>query len=103
MIGGMHATYRRIKVNPDSAADVAKLIESEYVPMLNGFEGFVSYTLVDLGDDEVASVGVFTSAAGAEAANAAAMAWTKERLAPLVASPLEARAGSVLVSAVGPR
>lgn len=95
----MHATFRRIKVNPGKAADVAALIDTEYVKILIGIEGFVSYTLVDVGDDEVASIGLFTSAASADEANAAARSWTVERLAPLVASPLEARAGAVLVAA----
>ncbi len=95
----MHATFRRIKVKPGKAADVATLIESEYVRMLNGIDGFVSYTLVDVGDDEVASIGLFASAESADAANAAARSWTAERLAPLVASALEARAGAVLVAA----
>jgi hypothetical protein len=95
----MHATFRRIQVNPGKAADVAELIGTEYVAMLNGIDGFVSYTLVDVGDDEVASIGLFTSPESAEEANTAARAWTAERLAPLVASPLEARAGAVLVAA----
>ena len=74
---------------------MAALIEAEYLPQLG--DGFVSYTLVDLGDDEVSSVGVFTTAEAADQANAKAAAWTKERLGPLVASPLDARAGTVLV------
>jgi heme-degrading monooxygenase HmoA len=94
---GMYATFRRIKVNPGQAAAVAKLIDAEYIPLVSGIDGFVSYTLVDVGDDEVASIGTFTTSESADAANAAAQAWTKERLAPLVASPLEARAGAVLV------
>jgi hypothetical protein len=40
---------------------------------------------------------VFTDQAGADRANAAARSWTAEVLAPLVASPLDATAGSVLV------
>ena len=93
----MHATFRRIRTKPDKAADVAALIEAEYLPQLDDVEGFVSYTLVDLGDDEVSSVGVFTTAAGAGRANEKAAAWTRERLGPYVVSPLEARAGEVLV------
>ena len=40
---------------------------------------------------------MFTTSEGADAANAKAAAWTKERLGPLVASPLDARARTVLV------
>jgi heme-degrading monooxygenase HmoA len=97
----MHATFRRIKVNPGQAAAVAALIQAEYVPLVTTIDGFVSYTLVDVGDDEVASLGTFDTAESADAANAAAQAWTKERLAPLVASALEARAGAILVNARG--
>ena len=91
----MHATIRRIRTKAGKAAEVAALIEAEYLPLLG--EGFVSYTLVDLGDDEVSSIGVFATAEGADAANAKAAAWTKQRLGPLVDSPLDARAGTVLV------
>jgi quinol monooxygenase YgiN len=93
----VHAALRRIKVRPGQTEEVARLIESEYLPQIENVEGFVSYTLVDLGDDEISSVGVFTSQAGADHANEAARSWTAEVLAPYVASPLDARAGSVLV------
>ena len=93
----MHATLRRIKTQPGQAAEVARLIESEYLPKIESVEGFISYTLVDLGDDEISSVGVFSDQSGAEQANEAARSWTAEVLAPYVASPLDARAGSVLV------
>lgn len=93
----MHATLRRIKTKPGQAADVARLIEAEYLPKISGVEGFISYTLIDLGDDEISSLGVFTSEESAHQANATAHAWTAETLALYVASPLDARAGSVLI------
>jgi hypothetical protein len=58
----MHATLRRIKTQPGGqAADVARLIEAEYLPKIAGVEGFISYTLIDLGADEISSLGVFSS------------------------------------------
>jgi quinol monooxygenase YgiN len=93
----MHATLRRIKTQPGQTAEVARLIEAEYLPQIEGVEGFVSYTLVDLGDDEISSVGVFTDEASAQRANETARSWTAEKLAPYVASPLDARAGPVLI------
>ena len=94
----MHATYRKLKVNPGMAAEVAALIEAEYLPLLDGVPGFHSYTLVELGDDEITSVGVFDDEASAAEANTKAQAWVAERLRPYVASPLEAREGAVLVN-----
>jgi hypothetical protein len=40
---------------------------------------------------------VFTSEASAHHANETAKSWTAKTLSPYVASPLEARAGSVLI------
>jgi len=93
----MHATLRRLKVQSGKAAEVAALIQAEYLPVLNQVEGFVSYTLVDLGDDEISSIGVFRTGDGAREANDRAQTWVAERLAAYVASPLEARDGTVLV------
>ena len=94
----MHATFRRISVTPGSAEEVGRLIEQEYLPLIADVPGFHTYTLVALGDDEVTSIGVFDSAESAAEANERARTWVAERLAPFVASPLEARDGAVLVS-----
>lgn len=93
----MHATLRRIKTKPGQAAEVARLIESEYLPQIESVDGFVSYTLVDVGDDEVASLGIFTGADRAHEANEKAKAWTQATLGPYVDSRLGAREGSVLL------
>jgi hypothetical protein len=93
----MHATLRRLHCAPGKAPDVARLIEAEYVPQLQDVEGVVSYTLVDVGDDEISSLGVFESEPAATTANDLAVAWAKERLASLGAAPLDASQGVVLV------
>jgi len=48
------------------------LIETEYLPKIEGVDGFVSYTLGDLGNDEISSLGIFTSEESAQQADAAA-------------------------------
>ena len=98
----MHATLRQLKCAPGQAQEVGRLIEAEYIPQLTGVEGVVSYTLVDVGDDRVTSLGVFTTEASAVRANELAQAWAKERLASLGAAPLEATAGTVLLHSIFP-
>jgi hypothetical protein len=93
----MHATLRHIRTQPGQVGEVSRLIETEYLPQIEGVDGFISYTLVELGGDEISSFGVFTDAESAQRANDKAQAWTTETLAPYVASPLDARAGSVLI------
>jgi len=95
----MHATVRRLKTQPGKAGEVAELIRAEYVPLLDSVDGFVSYTLLGLADDEISSVGVFESPAAAAEANDLARTWTTDRLGPYVAERLEAREAEVLVHA----
>jgi hypothetical protein len=98
----MHATFRRLKCAPGKTGEVAKLIEAEYLPQLADVDGVVSYTLVRFGEDEVISLGVFTTEAGATESNALAQTWAKDRLAGLGAAPLEAVDGEVLTHSTFP-
>ena len=72
------------------ATEVAQLISAEYIPQFAEVEGVLSYTLVHSGQDEVASIGVFTSQAGAMQASERSQSWVRERLADLGAAPVEA-------------
>jgi hypothetical protein len=98
----MFATLRQLTCAPGQAPEVGRLIEAEYIPQLTDIEGVVSYTLVDVGDDRVTSLGVFMTEASAVRANELAQAWAKERLAGLGAAPLEAAEGTVLLHAIFP-
>ena len=94
----MHATLLRLRCAPGQTTEVARLIHAEYVPQIAEVEGVLSYTLVHSGQDEVASIGVFTSQAGAMQASELAQSWVRERLADLGAAPVEAIDGEVLLN-----
>lgn len=96
----MHAAMRRMKCAPGKAPEVARLIEAEYIPQLTEVDGVVSYPLIHLGGDEVASLGVFTSEQSAVKANELAMAWAKARLQAFGAASLEALDGEVLLQSI---
>ena len=70
-------------------AQVAGPIASVWAS-LTDVDGVVSYTLVDVGDDEITSLGVFKSESAATTTNELAVAWAKKRLASLGAAPLDA-------------
>lgn len=93
----MHATIRRFRCAPGTVAQVAERVETDYVRQLEDVDDVISYTLVDLGGDEVGSLGVFISEEAAIEANELAVAWAADRLADLGAAPLDASDGSVLV------
>jgi quinol monooxygenase YgiN len=94
----MHATLLRLRCAPGQVTEVARLISAEYIPQFAEVEGVLSYTLVHSGQDEVASIGVFTSQAGAMQASELAQSWVRQRLADLGAAPVEAIDGEVLLN-----
>jgi hypothetical protein len=79
---------------PEKAAEVADLIETEYVPQLKDVDGVVSYTLVDVGEDEISSLGIFESEPAAATANDMALAWAKDRLPSLGTAPRRTRSAA---------
>lgn len=95
----MYASMRRIKCAVGQASEVARRIEEQFVPQMRAVTGYIAYYLVDVGDDEVSSISIFADQTGAEQANQMASAWTKQSLGDVIAGPLEARAGQVLVNA----
>jgi hypothetical protein len=95
----MHATVRRLKTKRGKVDEVADLIETEYIPKLSDLNGVVSYTLVYIGEDEVASLAIFENDTAAIAANGLAQMFVNERLSRLLASQLEVIEGDILIHA----
>ena len=83
----MIATIRRYKAQKGTLEEVGQRVQAEFVPLLARQPGFVSYTAVNMGDDNVMSVSVFLDRAAAEAANRAAAEWVKENIGDRVGQP----------------
>ena len=93
----MYVSIRRYKTRPNAAAELARRVEQDFVPIISKVPGFVAYYTVDAGKDVVASVSVFQDKAGAEESNRMAADWVKENIPSLVAGSPEITAGEVSV------
>lgn len=82
-----------------SAAEVARRVESGFVPLLRELPGFRNYYLLEGGPDELISIRVFDSADEAFASNETAASWMRENVLELVKGMPEVMAGNVLVTA----
>jgi heme-degrading monooxygenase HmoA len=96
----MFATIRRYQGKSGQIKEVTRRVQQGLVPILSKQKGFVSYHVVDGGNDVVISVSLYQDRAGAEAANTSAAQWVQANLADLVGSP-QITVGEVTVSAVG--
>ena len=92
----MYASIRRYKTSPGAAAEITQRVNQGFVPIISKAPGFIAYTLVDAGNDVVATVSVFQDQAGAEESNRMAAGWVKKNIASLLSAP-EITAGAVTV------
>jgi len=71
----MHAVIRRYRVRLGTVEQAARYAEKWFVPLVRKLPGFVTYYLLDAGNDTLASIGLFESIDGAESAAQLARDW----------------------------
>jgi hypothetical protein len=93
----MYTSIRKYKT--DSEAEVARLVNEEFVPRIKNLSGFLAYYLVGTGEGIMTSVSVFETESGAEESNRLAASWVKESLSGLLGPVEEITAGEALAHA----
>jgi hypothetical protein len=83
--------YTAIRIYTTSdAAELAKRVQEEFLPMMRDLPGFVGYYIVDAGDGRIASITVCDDKAGVEESTRRASEWVQKRIASLITSgPVE--------------
>jgi hypothetical protein len=94
----MYAAVRRYEGVTDPA-EVSRLVEEGYVPLVRQVPGFVAYYWVDAGNSVCLSTSVFQDQAGAEESTLRASNFVRDNLASLLPNPPQITAGNVPVSA----
>jgi hypothetical protein len=93
----MYAAVRRYEGVTDPA-EVSRLVEEGFVPLVRQVPGFVAFYWIDAGNDVVASTSVFQDRAGAEESTLRASNFVRDNLASLLPHPPQITAGEVVAS-----
>ncbi len=91
----MFATIRRYE-GVGSIDVIALAAKEQFFPLFERLPGFVSYTLVDTGDNSVMSVTIFKTQSQAEAANIAVRELVQQILSRVVPNPATIVLGQVI-------
>jgi hypothetical protein len=94
----MYAAVRRYEGVTDPA-EVARLVEEGFVPLVRQIPGFVAYYWVDAGNRVLVSTSVFQDQAGAEESTVTASNYVRDNLASLLPNPPQVMAGEVVAAA----
>jgi hypothetical protein len=93
----MYAAVRRYEGVTDPA-EVARLVEEGFVPLVRQVPGFVAFYWVDAGNGVVVSTSVFQDRAGAEESTLRASNFVRDSLGSLLPNPPQIMAGDVVAS-----
>ena len=93
----MYAGIRQAKAKSGMAEELTRRIKEGAIPLISDVPGFHAYYVIYAPDDTVTAVSIFDNYAAAEESNKRALAWIETELAPLLAGPVTAVAGPVIV------
>src|SRR5919106_5056625 len=95
----MHAVIRRYRVRLGTVQQAVRYAEKEFVPLARRIPGFVACYLLNAGNDVLASIGLFRTQEGAEAAVQLQRHWFRDEWSSFRPLPPEVVAGEVLAQA----
>jgi hypothetical protein len=95
----MHAVIRRYRVRLGTVEQAVRYAEKEFVPLARRIPGFVACYLLNAGNDVLASIGMFRTQEGAEAAVQLQHDWFRDEWSSFRPLPPEVVAGEVLAQA----
>jgi len=93
----MYASVREYTLRAGKLDETVEKIRTEFVPLLDKAPGFLGYTVVHTGGDQIVTASVFETQSGAEGSVKAAADWVKANLAASVTAPPRVTTGEMPV------
>jgi hypothetical protein len=98
----MYAAIRKYSIEPQFMSEVMQRIQGEYLHIINRESGFTAFYALQTGHDEMLTISVFATQAGAEGSTPLASAWVTQNLAGFIHRELETTVGRIFGSSFGP-
>jgi heme-degrading monooxygenase HmoA len=98
----MYASVRKDSIKPGFMEEVMRRIQGEFVYLISQEPGFLDYYALRVGPNEVLTISVFDTRAGAEGSTPLAFEWVHQNLERFVQGVPEATIGQVFAGAYAP-
>ena len=98
----MYAAIRKYTIKPNCIHEVMQRIQGEFLQIICREPGFIAYYAVRVGDDEVLTISVFETQAGAEGSTPLALVWVNTNLVGFIQGEPQTNVGWVFGSSFGP-
>lgn len=95
----MHASIRKYSIIPGTGKEFLQRVQEGFVPIISQVPGFAAYYVLEVGENQVISISLFDTQAGAEASVQQAADWVRRHLVQFLQGPPEITAvGQVRIS-----
>ncbi len=94
----MYASIRKYYIIPGTAEEFMRRVREGFVPLISQVSGFHAYYVVQVRDDEVISVSIFDSQAGAEESVRRAADWVAKNISSFIQGLPEITVGYVRIA-----
>jgi hypothetical protein len=98
----MYSAIRKYSIKLNFMNEVMQRIQGEFLQIINREPGFIAYYAMRVGNDEVLTISVFETQAGAEGSTPMALEWVTSNLAGFVQGEPQTKVGWVFGSSFGP-
>jgi heme-degrading monooxygenase HmoA len=97
----MYASIRKYYIKPGTAEEFLRRVRGGFVPLISQEPGFQAYHVLQVRDDEIISVSLFDTQAGAEDSVRRAADWVAKNIASFIQGLPEITVGEVKISQLG--
>ena len=98
----MYSAIRKYSIKPNFMNEVMQRIQGEFLQIINREPGFIAYYAMRVENNEVLTISVFETQAGAEGSTPMALEWVTRNLAGFVQGEPQTKVGWVFGSSFGP-
>jgi antibiotic biosynthesis monooxygenase len=98
----MYAAIRKYSIKPNFIDEVMQRIQGEFLHIISREPGFTAYYAVRVGNNEVLTISVFETQAGAEGSTPLAFEWVKKNLVGFIQGEPQTIVGWIFGSSFGP-
>ena len=98
----MYAAIRKYSIKPNFIDEVMQRIQGEFLHIISREPGFTAYYAVRAGNNEVLTISVFETQAGAEGSTPLAFEWVNKNLAGFIQGEPQTTVGWIFGSSFGP-
>jgi hypothetical protein len=98
----MYSAIRKYSIKPNFINEVMQRIQGEFLHIINREPGFIAYYAIRVGNNEVLTISIFETQAGAEGSTPLALEWVTKNLTGFVEGEPQTTVGWIFGSSFGP-